>query len=392
MLYYLPTNLDLFKSLPFPKKSIEKDFFKYNYIISNLFIQRYSRKYYVESHIELNFAKLKKIIGEEDTKRIIQNLIHFKIIECDNLCVKGEKNYGYKLNNIYTEQHYILENCEDKVSVRCDKYYKQEYNETELNLFRDLQKLKHNIVLDYNFQGLSDQEKRYKQANNFHLESFGNRNIRFKKDKYGRIHTPLTNLERGLKANLSLNGKNIFEIDYACSQPRFIALEASKEFGMTSDIQNFLKLCEGEKSIKLDLYNYLMFKIGYNKSRDEFKKFILQNLYGKRFTSKKLEEIFLLEFPNIYKFILKQKENGHANFARNMQKVESDLVIQTVCKNLYEKYEGISLCTIHDSVICNEEYVKCVKFEMELAFEEIYNYKLFCDSSQLSFNFLYNNK
>jgi hypothetical protein len=63
-------------------------------------------------------------------------------------------------------------------------------------------------------------------------------------------------------------------------------------------------------------------------------------------------------FPTVSEFILDSKKrhrrNGHKQFARSMQQLESNLIIEGVCGTLMKSSPLVSVLTVHDALLCDE--------------------------------------
>lgn len=126
------------------------------------------------------------------------------------------------------------------------------------------------------------------------------------------------------------------------------------------DVSFFVSLCEAGQ-----IYEYLMRRLAkpggsYSpEERGRFKKkFFREVFYGKTETTINSEfgKLFAQDFPSVYAAILEEKELGYQFFSRRMQMVESDFIIGTVCRRVMEEFPDAWFNTIHDSILCTEEY------------------------------------
>lgn len=62
---------------------------------------------------------------------------------------------------------------------------------------------------------------------------------------------------------------------------------------------------------------------------------------------------------------------GYTKLATLLQRVESKIVLDIICKRLLQKYPSIPLITIHDSIATTDEYLKIVEDEMKECFAQI---------------------
>ena len=108
-------------------------------------------------------------------------------------------------------------------------------------------------------------------------------------------------------------------------------------------------------------YDEFLKKYDNEISRDEVKKIMFGVLFSQNQTYKdhkliipysKEKEIFASVFPVIFEIIKILKEKEHNKLAIYLQRIESNLFIDNVAKNLVET--GITPITIHDSIIIPE--------------------------------------
>ena len=89
-------------------------------------------------------------------------------------------------------------------------------------------------------------------------------------------------------------------------------------------------------------------------SRDDIKKLIYKVFFSKNQSFLKEKRIFKSLYPTIHKIIYNLKKHRHNKFAICLQRIESEIFIQTISKRLVEN--GIVPFTIHDSVMVIGEH------------------------------------
>jgi hypothetical protein len=100
-------------------------------------------------------------------------------------------------------------------------------------------------------------------------------------------------------------------------------------------------------------------------SRREVKKGLLRDVFGKRgWYPSALEDAFRRSFPGPWRFVRRFNRDDHGALLKQLQRVESDLVIQQVGGRLAGNGPFISL---HDSVFCRRGDLPVV----ESAFEHV---------------------
>jgi hypothetical protein len=124
------------------------------------------------------------------------------------------------------------------------------------------------------------------------------------------------------------------------------------------DLDEYMGLCESG-----ELYDNLMDRLDYHRSRKEFKSSLwFPFLYGQHQIKSPLHDLFASDFPNVWNWILSHKKtHGYEELSRQMQRVESQLMIETVCCRLMEDHPEIPCVTIHDSIMTTPRHIETVK-------------------------------
>ena len=119
------------------------------------------------------------------------------------------------------------------------------------------------------------------------------------------------------------------------------------------------------------LYEHLMAKTGM--PRGAVKKGLLRDVFGKRGSyPSPLEDAFRASFPGVHQLIRWFNRDDHAALLRELQRVESDLVIHRVGHRLQE-LRCTGCISLHDAVFCSRRDIGTV----ERAFHDV------CDASGL---------
>jgi hypothetical protein len=189
----------------------------------------------------------------------------------------------------------------------------------------------------------------------------------FKPDNFGRIHTNVTNLKRELRPTLHFgDGEPLVEIDIRCSQPTMLYGMLPKDAREATDSLAYLELCRSG-----ELYTV----VGAGMSRGEAKGAFFHFLYSHQVEPEDLvrkplqdparelarrhrfaiDRIMASRFPTISRFIKQTKRmRGHKRFSHQMQRRESQIIIAGVCGRTWKDKPGVSILTIHDSLITGE--------------------------------------
>jgi hypothetical protein len=203
----------------------------------------------------------------------------------------------------------------------------------------------------------------------------------FVADKYGRVHTNVSNLKSSIRPALRYKGEPLVGIDIKNSQPFFLgvlladmysnkgSLSVSYNLLRTSpphplplrcdilppDVSQFLDLAAGG-----ELYEFIAAHSGCEiTDRRTFK----QKLFAEIFFCKNhpwetdYSKLFGQLFPNVYQSIKKLKEKDYTNLAKLLQRVESSAIINGVIRLCMEDHPSMPVFTIHDSFLTTAAWV-----------------------------------
>lgn len=225
---------------------------------------------------------------------------------------------------------------------------------TTRHVLKELKKRLERITIDHEaFESTYPRhpDKHYYVA---HLQTLIDGELRFTVDDFaGRVHTAITNLYKGLRRFLRVDGSDdvLWEVDIKNSQPLFLGIAAKKE---NVDVARWLKLCEQGVI-------YEFFAERMNMTRKEVKTRVIAMLYSKSNSRSKVKAIFQKEFPALAEYVQAKKDkvnkkgehDGHRELAREMQFAERQFIIDIVCPEVLKG--GRFLTTIHDSLLLKKE-------------------------------------
>ena len=188
----------------------------------------------------------------------------------------------------------------------------------------------------------------------------------YKVDKFAqRCHSNATAIKRDDRAALRVDGQPLVEIDIACAQLLFLAIEAKKQRIEGAD--RFIELCQA------DIYQHLADLGGL--SREQVKEELCQRALfsSNRSKHQKLitKQLFDAELPQISQWFRKIKSGKktkdnpkpHNKLAKLAQRAEAKFVIETVCDRFRTENKEMWIGTIHDAVLClaqDVDYVRMV--------------------------------
>jgi hypothetical protein len=311
------------------------------------------------------------------------------IIECDNVYSKiGGKALGYRFNNKYVSKLITVQISKPTIFKKITSNVNKERNlvADEYKTYRDF--FINNFSIDYdnallyldnwynkelelihytsplNSPLCSSFLDKYIKLNNKYnflfmsISSINDGNLFFRySNTNGRIDTNLTNLKAELKQ--FINTPNLYQIDIVNSQPFILSLLLNSPL-----CSSFLDKKELERYTDWTSAGifYEMFEREYfNKTskvltRKQIKDLMFCIFYSKNGSYIKEKNIFKSIFPTIMKFIDEQKKDKHNEFSIRLQKIESKICINIICKELDK--EDIKYYTIHDAWLVDEKDIK----------------------------------
>lgn len=197
----------------------------------------------------------------------------------------------------------------------------------------------------------------------------------------GRFHSNMTNMAKGLRPFLRINGEQLVNLDIKNSQPylsTILLTDPSKVSWMTKNPAFALLLQSLKVSLYQDvkkyislvnlgrIYEYLMTefsKEGLELTRDETKRQMLRILFARNRmpqdeTNRKARQIFKDRFPTVHRIFSKirgsEKGDKFQNFKRFailLQTIESYLMLDVILKRIYKELPGTIAVTVHDSIM-----------------------------------------
>lgn len=239
------------------------------------------------------------------------------------------------------------------------------------------------------------------------IEYFKNGEMPFHIDEKGnRAHTILTRSNKSIRQFINCNGESLVCIDIKNCQPYLLLCLLNPMFyekkgknklkqehnqqgginikqsdinhtyidsimlGLSSEIQYSIEFQEYKKLVSSGgIYDFFEDKLFYDPEllnqgwtkRDIAKYRMMLCLYSKnRGNSGGMKTEFKKWFPKIYSLICKLKEKKHNTLALLLQRIESYLILDVICKRISVEKPELPIFTIHDSIVTtvgNEVFV-----------------------------------
>ena len=365
MKIFVPKNLDL--KLPEDLKKYEDYCY---YFLHLIFIGKYLQKRENnQGYVQFKARYLQNILSWRRWKIVKNILLEKKVIQCDNKYKIGQKSYGFKFSSEivdFSKVNIYNKNLEKTIITTDKKIHKETDITKYLKKWLDEIKIDQNLKNEQLFK-VKDQDRFMRLS--MAISEIEDGNINLSRCDYGRIHTNITYSPKELRKCLLINNKPLIEVDISNCQPLlFCYLYLSNRvyhYGTTTDVVLFREACEGGR-----LYS-VMGEWGFGEIKERFYRevFFGQNYIHTDFTRK-----FIEVFPNVYSIIHSVKEKDYRFMAQILQRVESELLIDSICSKL-SAYPDVPIVTVHDSYLTTADAVPLLTDLIKKEFS-IYNLKV----------------
>ncbi len=329
--------------------------------------------------VKLHSKTLEQMMGRKYAA-VVSTLRAADIIRVRRNYIPTVKTRSYRIHDQFKNSPYQRTPLVGKVmNTRVNKYKVEQYEKLGI-----VQKHLHHWLTHIELPLV---DKRYKrQALN--IRRIQDKDWFLTDDKYGRVHSNVTNIKCSIRRRLTVNNLQLVEIDISNSQPLMFSLLLLSGFQTTKqslyplpstyicsanhirlkelsdDTWCYIELCE-QGQLYETLMTYLGIDSNDSKARNKFKRDLFKKvLYCCNETQDNaLSDAFGELFPNVLKAIKWHKRDDYRELARNMQRAESDLIINKVCGRLMTEHPDCPILTVHDSLLtpeANEDLVKSV--------------------------------
>ncbi len=388
--YLLPKSLDikLLESL-FTKKNKLESVYKF----LSLIFKPFNHDQKVEDFRNIHYRTIEATLPKRSASDILKTLIQSDLIESDYDWHIGSKSTGYRIKYLKSWDYQIVE-CSNKKPIK---------NHEKLCPIGKW--------ICNNFKNITckDLPDTFNDLTHLRWEDIKSKNFSFKECAHGRLHYPLTNLDRRARPYLSYQNEQLFQIDIKSSQPYLLSLILPYLYHLmypsypltlyvptfsheaTKIISNILKcnihppctlyvptFCQFEEFKKLtlnDLYEQIgsLFNVDRSIEREVGKEQYMKYFYAdpKYVYLSEVYNFMEERFPLINQLIILIKSIDYRWLSHLMQRVESDFIIRKLMKEIMVKYPESFVLTIHDSIITTKEYLDLFK---EMFYNEFYQY------------------
>jgi len=317
------------------------------------------RTYKNDDFIPLKAHILGAYIRPNDVKRVRAELIERGIMECDWERLYGRKCFGHR----YTPEY----RGRKLVSIVAE-YPKGEPDKTAEGLSGPHAYIRQNLervtiepaAADLIPSAEADRQNYRRIA----YDLISDEAWFFATDKNtGRVFHNVSNCPTALRPCLRLDGRELVEVDIRNCQPMLLG-------SLYSDRQSAEAKRYNDIVQRGGFYEFMQEHTGYN--RDEAKEKFLSFAFGEvRFAeSSKFGQAFSANFPQLRTTMDGVKSGDYRNMSALTQKLEADLVINTVVP-MCER-EGVPVLTIHDSLMMFPEHAGDVQEMIKSECQRLY--------------------
>ncbi len=380
-------NIDEILAANPPEKNLKKDRLLY-FIHLVYYMHVMNPDNVLNAKTRLHSQILKKIIGKDYIK-YVNYLIENNLIIKSKHFSPNNTSYTYEMGNInLTAIHHKTVILNDKTLLDNIEKAEKEYYTISVKVKNNYMYLKkwfnkkltaeipENILSHHKYQLKNINESRYRMS----IDDFGK-----------RLHTNLTNLPKELRKCLRYDGNILVEVDIKNSQFYFVikfVLDYVKSnnpklyndlISLDNDIDK-LKILKQSVEYKdaalyikdatsLEFYENIgrnfYLKFGFELTRDSIKDYMFESIFSKSKSKSRIKTIFKEMYPLVYEILDDKKKNNslekdkHKALSKSLQRLESSLVLRTICKN--PLLIDIPIFTIHDAILTTNENVPLVK-------------------------------
>ena len=160
-----------------------------------------------------------------------------------------------------------------------------------------------------------------------------------------RVFSPLTSLPKNIRKNVTRKGETLVEIDAKNSQPLLLVNELIKN-GCKVELELIDLVTRGDF--------YSLFRIN-GKTRDEIKPEVFSFMFNKQVNKRsRIFKTLQTKYPVFVDGLIKYSKTFDS-LAGELQQIESNIWIDGISRSLMDA--GIKNCTIHDSVVIDQQDV-----------------------------------
>ena len=236
------------------------------------------------------------------------------------------------------------------------------------------------------------------KVDRFNSASESRTSLFVRRDRYGRVHTNVTQMKREVRSCMTCDGMPVADVDIKSSQSAFLVkvLRTAADDSIDLDIYaspSMVQLRRHVASLDRDrylaecdrytgllsggrFYEFLMdemnadFDLDVDMDRSSTKEAFFRFVFGPAAVREgdevkgAMRRVWMEHFPVLTAALDRIKEANYTALSHEMQRVESHFVFDIVIPRLRDEV-GCHYCTVHDSIIVAAEYADRVKAVMD---------------------------
>lgn len=376
---FTPENINLSQLLP---KSELKHADKYRYLLHRLYTGKFmDKRNSSKTPINISFTHFANVVSPRRAKTIIDFWMNHGVIETDGKYQAGLFCKKYRFSDLYRKQKVSLVPFVDPkfaASLERKKHHATttpDLTQPNMNFLHfNLNEIKMDTERAYDFT--ANKFKRYRvnfdKHNNYitTINSMVNNELFFKRDNKGRrLHNNFVVTAKPLRSFYYLStGEELVNIDIKNSQLLMLAILLNQH------------QVQGTEQFQIDVQAGKLYEVMAKASnttitdRKKFKQdFFKDVLYGKNEKTITTDQfkVFQKLYPSVANFVIQFKEKNHKDLSITLQRIESEIVLDTVIRDLAADYhpEHYFALTIHDSIVTTRSNVDDMVKRINNAFQ-----------------------
>jgi len=386
---YVPENLDVSAHLP-PMWQDYGAFF-----VGGLYLRRHTEKHRdPNAFYPVSSQVVRQTLPDRGYRAILDSLVG-EVIEQESGYQVGVRSRGYRLAEKYRHKPFRVLPLRHETLVRKVRSFREQARATITDPVHQ------HIRATVERVGLVDGWPYPILA----LAVVANGDWFFTPCPYGRLHHNLTSMGRAARQYVQLDGRPLWALDVRNSQPFIFGMvqrgwsapRVSRLFDFYSkalpkqrkgkdrapprnlrasgpDLGRYLEVCRAGQ-----LYEVLMEEVvkdsrwRHGRDRDRLKKRFMAVIYGKaKHMGTVVGRAFQKLFPGVFATAERANAESHGWLPRQMQRVESFIVVRRAASRILAEHPDTPLITVHDSFVTHKEHIeKCeniLREEFETAF------------------------
>jgi hypothetical protein len=173
--------------------------------------------------VRLKAAYLRDVLGQWKYAEIIKAMEDSGAITCDHVAWPGRRSYTYNLGPLFSQRFRECLLTKPKI-IKAMQKAEKERTTALVGVHAWLKGNLERIVLDQRAFRAADQTDHPDHAHTL-LAAIDCRAWCYVRDKFGRCHTNITNLNRVLRKFLTVDRNYLISLDVSCSQPIILGLK-----------------------------------------------------------------------------------------------------------------------------------------------------------------------